>query len=75
MVVAAAFLDIKSAFNSAWHPAIIAALSSRGCPTYLVNIISNFLKNRSAVLSIGEFYSEHPVSLGCPQGGVLFPFL
>jgi hypothetical protein len=55
-VAAAAFLDIKSAFDSAWHPAIIAALSSRGFPTYLVNIISSFLKNRSAVLSIVRFY-------------------
>jgi hypothetical protein len=74
-VAAAAFLDIKSAFDSAWHPAIIAAFSSRGCPTYLVNIISSFLKNRSVVLSIGDVTSVHPMSLGCPQGGVLSPFL
>jgi hypothetical protein len=39
----AAFLDIKSAFDSAWHPAIIAALSKRSCPQYLLKIVSSFL--------------------------------
>lgn len=35
---ATAFLDIKSAFDSAWHPAIIAALGKRSCPPYLAKL-------------------------------------
>jgi hypothetical protein len=31
-VTAVAFLDIKSAFDTAWHPAIIDALASKYCP-------------------------------------------
>jgi hypothetical protein len=31
-VCAAKYLDIKSAFDSAWHPAIIASLVKRFCP-------------------------------------------
>lgn len=34
-VCALAFLDIKSAFISAWHPAIISDLANRACPSYL----------------------------------------
>lgn len=44
---ACAFLDIKSAFDAAWHPAILAALVDRNCPQYLVRIVSNFLENRT----------------------------
>ncbi|EFX81138.1 hypothetical protein DAPPUDRAFT_242637 [Daphnia pulex] len=35
-VYATAFLDIKIAFDSAWHPApaILAGLAGRGCPGF-----------------------------------------
>ncbi|KAI9560547.1 hypothetical protein GHT06_011489 [Daphnia sinensis] len=45
-VCASAFLDLKSAFDSAWHPAIISALAKRSCPNYLIKIIHSFLSNR-----------------------------
>jgi hypothetical protein len=48
---ASAILDIKSAFDAAWHPAILAALARRECPTYLVKLKSSFLSNRLALLS------------------------
>ncbi|KAI9559420.1 hypothetical protein GHT06_013408 [Daphnia sinensis] len=54
-VTACAFLDIKSAFDTAWHPAIISALADRKC---LHNTVSCF-----------------HLGIGCPQGGVLSPFL
>jgi hypothetical protein len=72
---AAAFLDIKSAFDSAWHPAIIAALSKRSCPVYLTKTVSSFLSNRKAIFSIGDEPYVKMVHIGCPQGGVLSPFL
>ena len=72
---ACAFLDIKSAFDSAWHPAILMALLKRKCPLYLTRMISSFLTNRNAVISHGTENLQVKLSLGCPQGGVLSPFL
>jgi hypothetical protein len=74
-VCAAAFLDIKSAFDSAWHPAIIASLAKRSCPGSLLKIVQSFLSNRVAVISVQDSTFSKSISLGCPQGGVLSPFL
>ena len=72
---AAVFLDIKSAFDCAWHPAILAALLKKSCPLYLVRLVKNFLSNRKAHLTHKESSLEKTINLGCPQGGVLSPFL
>ena len=74
-VTACALIDIKSAFDSAWHQAILAALIRRGCPNYLVRLVSIFLSNRKVTLSHNGSKVESDVNLGCPQGGVLSPFL
>jgi hypothetical protein len=74
-VTACAFLNIKSAFDAAWHPAIISALAVRNCPRYLVQLVFDFLSNRTAILSLEGSSSSFHVDLGCPQGGVLSPFL
>ena len=74
-VTACALIDIKSAFDSAWHQAILAALIRRGCPNYLVRLVSSFLSNRKVTLSHNCSKVESDVNLGCPQGGVLSPFL
>ncbi len=75
LYTASAFLDIKSAFDSAWHPAIIAMLIKRKCPHYLCSIVSSFLAERTATLAANDASLERPVTLGCPQGGVLSPLL
>lgn len=72
---AGAFLDIKSAFDSAWHPAILAALAKRSCPVYLIKLVKSFLQDRQATISLGASSSDIKINLGCPQGGVLSPFL
>jgi hypothetical protein len=36
---ACAMIDIKSAFDTAWAPAILSALIARKCPIFLVKII------------------------------------
>ena len=63
---ASAFLDIKSAFDSAWHPAILAALSRRLCPPYLIKTVLSFLSNRKALISINSGCFEKSVHIGCP---------
>ena len=72
----AVFLDIKSAFDCAWHPATHAALLKKSCPLYLVQLVKSFLSNRKAHLSHKESSLEKTINLGCPQvWGVLSPFL
>ena len=75
MTTACAFLDIKSAFDAAWHPAILSALARRACSLYLICLGSCFLADRTAVLSGRGTTATYTVNLGCPQGGVLSPFL
>ena len=42
----AVFLDIKAAFDNAWHPAILHQLVERECPTYLIHLLKSFLMDR-----------------------------
>jgi hypothetical protein len=71
---ASAFVDIKAAFDSAWHPAIIAALIKKNCPLYLLRIIGDYLGNGKAQINIEG--RETDISTGCPQGdGILSAFL
>jgi hypothetical protein len=72
---ASAFVDIKAAFDSAWHPAIIAALLKKNCPLYLVRIIGDYLANGKPQIDIDGHLIETDISTGCPQGGILSAFL
>ena len=72
---AAISLDITSAFDRAWHPAIIKNLIDKGCPLTYVKLISSFLSDRLASLSYGTGRSTKALSLSTPQGSVLSPFL
>ena len=69
------FLDIKSAFDSTWPPAILSGLLRKGCPLYLVKLLQSFLLNRKANLSGLGVQITVDIELGCPQGSVLSPFL
>ena len=72
---AVAFLDITSAFDSAWPTSILDSLLKKDCPVYLVKIIKSFLSDRVGLLNDnGKVYSCD-IEIGCPQGSVLSPFL
>ena len=75
LVTTCAFLDIKSAFDTVWRPAIIKSLLDCNCPLYLVRIIESFLSGRSAILSGYGLSIVAELQLGCPQGSALSPFL
>jgi hypothetical protein len=75
MVTCCAFLDIKSAFDAAWHPAILNSLIKKGCPQFLVKILGDFLSSRSSILKNVSASFTANTKLGCPQGSVLSPFL
>lgn len=64
-------LDIKNAFNAAWHPSIVRALRQARCPHSLRKVIEDFLANRT-VTSRGVMIE---MERGCPQGSSLGPTL
>ena len=68
-------VDIKSAFDKAWCPAILAALGKRQCPRYLIKLIHSFLTDRTAILETGNAELEVEIQIGCPQGSLISPFL
>jgi hypothetical protein len=68
-------LDIKSAFDYAWSPAILSAMINKGCPMYLVRTIKDFLRERRGKITIDGEDLETNIPTGCPQGSVLSAFL
>jgi ribonuclease HI len=74
-VTATVFLDIKGAFDTAWHDGIIAALHRKNCPAYLIRIIKSYLSDRKVKLSNGPADLEVTTNNGCPQGSILSPLL
>ena len=70
-----AFLDIKSAFDAAWHPDILQSLIKKDFPLYLVEILSSFQSDRSANLEYMGITVSTLLSVSCPQRSVLSHFL
>ncbi|GBL91709.1 hypothetical protein AVEN_71354-1 [Araneus ventricosus] len=65
--------NIKGAFDNAWWPAILSLLRSANIPGNLFAVISSFLKDRTATLSLGHCSKERPLQKGYPQGSVSGP--
>ena len=72
---ACVLLDIKGAFDNVWHVAIIKSIISKNCPEYIVSLITRFLANRSATLSLNNTNLSTIIEKGCPQGSLLSPLL
>lgn len=69
-------LDIKAAFDSVWHKALIYKMIRHRFPNELVCIIQSFLKDRSFKVHIGKTTSDLiSIPAGCPQGSCLSPLL
>ena len=71
----AVFLDIKAAFDNAWHPAILHQLIEKDCPAYLIHLLKSFLKDREVEIHCRNGTHSKTMSKGTPQGSVLSPFL
>lgn len=69
-------LDIKAAFDSVWHDALIHKLLRIGLDIPTVTIIRSYLTERSFKVHIGDkCSSEYSIPAGCPQGSCLSPVL
>jgi hypothetical protein len=75
-VVAALFLDVKSAFPSVIKEKLIETLIRHQAPPYISAIILDLLSNRSTSLKMEDYISP-PFQLHCglPQGSPLSPIL
>ena len=69
-------IDLKSAFDTAWHDAIIHKMIRAGFSTYLIRLIHSFLSQRQFKVKVGSKFSnlKYPKA-GVPQGPVLSPIL
>lgn len=69
-------LDIKSAFDSVWHDALIYKLIKIGLDKPTIKILQSFLTDRSFRVQIGnEMSNIFTITAGCPQGSCLSPIL
>ena len=69
-------LDISKAFDKVWHERIIFKLKQNGILDDVLNILSNFLKNRKQRVTLnGQSSSWTNVNAEVPQGSVLGPLL
>ena len=73
---AALFMDINKAFDSVWHRGLIFKLHQQGCPKYLVQFITELLRNRKLKVKIQTVHSEEfSPGQGLPEGSPLSPLL
>ena len=69
------FLDIEGAFDNLPFEAIKKALDKTEAKGQVSNWIINMIKNRYITLKLGSTSITRHIPKGCPQGGVLSPFL
>ena len=74
--VRSVLLDTSKAFDQVWHNGLIFKLKKNGISGNLLNLLSNFLRNKKQrVVLTGETFSWADVNAGVPQGSILCPLL
>ncbi|KAH9523012.1 hypothetical protein DERF_006563 [Dermatophagoides farinae] len=68
-------IEIASAFDKAWWPAILYELDKHDGSSDLIKLMTSYLTNRSANFNYGDFSIWKTLTNGCPQGGALSPLL
>ena len=70
------FMDFQKAFDSVPHYRLIIKLKSLGISQQMIEIVSDFLADRSYTVNVGDSKSKsHKITSGIPQGSVLGPIL
>lgn len=69
-------IDMEKAFDSVWHNGLLFKLEKAGTPTYLIKLISSFLKDRSFTVCVnGTQSSSKSIPAGLAQGSIISPLL
>ena len=69
-------MDIFKAFDKVWHEEIIFKLQQNSIPDDLLNILSDFLRNRKQRVTLnGQSSSWTNVNAEVPRGSTLGPLL
>ena len=69
-------IDFQKAFDTINHPILISKLQKYGIRGTPLDLISNFLSNRSTIVRINSVYSNpKALTMGLPQGSVLSAIL
>ena len=75
-VVGVLSTDMSKAFDSLYHPLIIAKLKAYGVEESSLDLIKSYFKDRYNRVKLGSVVSEwQKVSRGCPQGSALGPLI
>lgn len=70
------FLDLAKAFDTVSVPRLVQKLEDHGIRGVPLDLLSDYLKNRTQSVKIGEYISDElPVEFGVPQGSILGPTL
>lgn len=70
--VLAVFFDIEGAFDTTWRQGILMKLHRMGIRGHMGWFLSNFLRDRSFTVRVGNTKSRHfRLANGVPQGGVV----
>lgn len=69
-------LDIEKAFDRVWHNGLIFKFTSLLFPSYLINMVKQFLSERKFYVNVSDQISSvFNIPFGVPQGAVLSPTL
>jgi hypothetical protein len=67
------FLDIKKAFDTTWHSALLYKLSKSEFSAKLIQLIGFISERKFRVSGEGEMSTPREMEAGVPQGSVLSP--